>query len=243
MVGDMYHEKCWVDFFKNHEECYSVYVHSKEGLSDDSPFKKSEISTVPTRWGYLMEAEITLLQAALEDSSNTKFVFVSDSTIPIQSFDFSYRHLLSHPYSEFVIRPNVHKRRTFSPLDGAQVFKNSQWIILNRKHAELMVKDTKIIEIMKKYPFQDEHYPSTILSLYNLQHEIVNHDCTFVLWPRGRKDKAHPHTFSDLMDDEYTPFLLDEVLTQNTLFARKFSKDCDIEPLLKYRASQHEVGQ
>ncbi len=243
LVGDIYHENCWIDFFKGHEGCYSVYVHSKNGLPEDSPFKKNEIPTVPTRWGYLMKAEIELLRAALQDPSNTKFVFISDSTIPIQSFEFCYNHLLSHPYSEFTVEPNRHKSKTFYPLENAQIYKNSQWIVLNRKHAELMVNDTEIIEIMARYSCHDEHYPATILSLCNLQHEVVQHDCTFVLWPKDRKNKAHPHTFSDLMEDEYTPLLLDEVLTQNTLFARKLSKDCDIQALCNYIASQNKVEQ
>lgn len=236
-VGNIFHETCWTDFFKGHEQSYSLYVHAKHGLSKTSPFKCYEIPTVPTKWGYLMKAQVELLRAALRDPSNKKFIFVSDSAIPIQPFTFCYEHLFSHPYSEFVIRPNFHTSRKFPPLKDEQIYQNSQWIVLNRKHAELMVNDTELLDSMANHCFHDEHYPATFLTLLGLQGEIVQHDCTFVLWPKDRPNKAHPHTFCDLQEDEFTPLLLDEILTQNTLFARKFCEDCDVTLLTDYIAS------
>ena len=96
IISDIYHEPTWIDFLKGHEDKYSVYIHSKDKMPKDSYFKRCEIpAKIPTSWSKIMKAFIELLREALKDPSNEKFVFLSESSIPLKTFDQAYNHLLS----------------------------------------------------------------------------------------------------------------------------------------------------
>ncbi len=206
-VGNIYHETAWVKFFKGREEQYSLYVHAKQGITSDSFFASSVIPHwVPTSWENSMKAEIALLKEALKDQANTKFVFLSESTIPIMAFNEVYRHLLAHPHSEFSYYKNMDKTRSFGKIK--QVYKNPQWIVLNRKHAQLMVEDTELINYLAQIPYDNEHYPATFLAQKNVLHEVVNRPTTHVTWSEGG---LHPHLFKDLKDDRFTKNLLNSI--------------------------------
>ena len=235
VVNGIFHEPCWVEYFKNHHDRCTIYVHSKKGVPTTSFFKQFELDKrIATTWHNTMKAQIELLRVALQDPANEKFIFLSESTIPLQSFESGYSYLLSHPFSEFRVFPNRHTERHYHSIKKENVYKNSQWIILNRKHAEMMVADSTMINMITSYPFDNEHYPSTFLASHHVLEEIVQHDCTFVLWPEDSADSAHPHMFNDLSSDPYTDFLVQEILTRNSLFARKFSNTCDVTSLIEY---------
>lgn len=234
VISEINHENLWLKFFDKHESQYSVYIHSKLEFTQTSAFKKYEIAEKqPTTWANLMRAEKALLKEALKNPENEKFVFASESTIPIQSFDFVYETLMKHPHSQFDFWPNPHKGRKFPPLDPRKIYKNSQWVVLNRKHAQLIVNDTKIFEAMTSVPFDNEHYPSTFLLLNSLYDEIIKQNTTLDFWPKKGK-KSHPHTFEQLTSDAHLNELIASITRKERLFARKFAKRCDLSPLKPY---------
>jgi hypothetical protein len=231
-VSNIYHEHCWLTFFKGHENEYSLYIHSKEPLKS-SAFKHHELlRKIPTTWENTMRAQIELLRVALQDPYNYKFIFASDTTIPLQTFSYVYNTLMQHPYSQFdfYFYPNQHKNLQVIPERKRR--RGTQWIVLNRKHAELMVKDTTYITIFDTVPCDNEQYPATLLALQELEHEIIKYDTLFVLWPGNR---VHPHTFTDLKNDKYFHWLVDAITHKKYLFARKFASTCDLSPLASYR--------
>ncbi len=227
--NDVYHETAWTNFFKNHEHQYSLYVHPKESVSKDSFFAHAVIDQREvTTWENTMRAEIALLREALKDQANTKFVFISESTIPLVSFDEVYDHMLAHPHSEFKYEKNPHPWRVFGNLSNT--YKNPQWIVLNRKHAQLMVDDSYFINIFAQASFDNEHYPSTFLAHQNLLDEVVNKPTTLAIW---KEHLANPHLFKDLKNDPYTKYLR-RGIKKKYLFARKFAPTCDLSFFHKY---------
>ena len=232
VVSGINHEATWQEFLMSHEKKYSLYVHSKKPLASDSPFKKNELETrIPTTWHNTMKAQVELLKRALVDKQNQKFIFLSESTIPLKPFEYVYQILNTHSLSEFSFEPSPYRRRTFEPLKKETVYTNSQWVILNRKHAELMVADQELIEIFNKNPFDNEHYPSTFLYHHGLLQEVKPTDRTFVFWPDHTK--KHPHTFESLDTDIYLKNIIDALKDPELLFGRKFSKECDLSILKK----------
>jgi hypothetical protein len=231
------HESVWQDFFKGHDERCSIYVHSKESLDATSAFKLNELAVkVETTWERTMRAQIALLKEALRDPLNEKFVFVSGDSVPIQTFNFVYQQLMQHPLSIFNYHWNHHQDRDSSfyhpmrILEGIpddKQFKNSQWVVLNRKHAEMMVKDQEILPLVAQSVCDNEHYPSTFLAMHTLLSEVVNQPTMLTLWHRGY---SHPFTFTD-MDDRYQTEQLTEAMNQGILFARKIDEKCDIAKL------------
>ncbi|GAQ89945.1 hypothetical protein KFL_005800040 [Klebsormidium nitens] len=100
--GPLFHERLWQRYFEGNENRYSIYVHaSKDGFvynettSQAQVFHDRQIKSIKVTWGGLnmVRAERRLLAQALIDRNNERFVLVSESCIPIRSFDYTYKYL------------------------------------------------------------------------------------------------------------------------------------------------------
>ena len=232
-IADIYHEPIWLSFLQGHENEYTLYVHSKKPLPEHSFFKSFELeSKIPTTWANTMEAQVELLRIALENEKNEKFVFVSESTIPLQSFSEVYNALMSDPNSLFHFSHMSHGR-TFRSVKEWDIYKNAQWVVLNRKHAQLMVEDTTLIHSMAKSPHDQEHYPATFLAKKKLLSEVTKKDMTLVIWSKEHAN-THPHSFRKLENDSQLSRLIGAITDKKFLFARKFEKKCDLSLLKPY---------
>ncbi len=241
-IGNLNHEEHWKDFLNGYEHQYSLYVHAKNKKNVTSPFLKPYVipETVQTSWSHTMKAQIALLKEALKDPQNGKFVFLSESTIPLQNFAKVYRVLFSTPKSIFKTQPNPHLN-IYTPKDaphsrmvpGIQLKyqqKHSQWIVLNRKHAALLVASAKYL---KKRPVycDNEHYPGTVIAFKRaLRDEVSPYDTTYVNWDRKGPNGRAPFTFSNLKLANEKELVL-KVIKHGYLFARKFSPRCFIKEL------------
>ena len=245
-IGPIHHESHWQDFFIGNQERYSVYVHAKNPLPSSSPFKPYELTTTePTSWANTMKAQIALLKQALMDPLNATFIFVSETTLPLQTFDTTYSTLMQHPESMFYYTPNPHTNRNISsyvplarnlqPIPVKRQYKNSQWIILNRKHAQLMVDDNEYIDIITRYSGDQEHYPSTFLINQGLIDEILPQDFTYVEWHVG--SPHFPYEFTDFTKAQELSMMA-HAINSGYLFARKIMPHAQLaplDPLLAYR--------
>lgn len=238
IVDHVFHEDYWKKFFVGHEDKYSLYVHAKHGIMKSGFFKPHLLPLfVPTRWEHTMNAQIELLRAALKDPLNRKFVFVSESTLPLQDFDDVYASFMSHPYSQFLTMKNPHLkpgvalfnvRRGIRGIPRKIQQKHTQWIMLNRKHARLLLENAQFLK--ESVYCDNEHYPGTILALHGCLKEIVQHDFTYVNWAKPGANGKVPFTFTNLFDDSQS-ILLKQAIGSGFLFARKFDENCNLIPL------------
>lgn len=237
-ISEINHEALWQHFFEGHEQECTIYVQSKEPFSPTSYFKQYEIAEkTHSTWSSTIYTQMALLKEALKNPENQKFVYLSESTIPLHPFDVVYKKVFRHPFSEFECTPYKPKGsniRTFPPITLDKVYKNSQWVVLNRSHAELMVQDTAYLPCMADQPHDQEHYPSTFLIGIGLKDEIVQSNLTYVKWPWDGKARSHPHLFCDLQSDPYLDELKEAIEQETYLFARKFSKESDLSPLANF---------
>jgi len=111
---------------------------------DSSVFKR--IPTVKTEYcSDLVTGMNALLVAGLKvrgEHPNDKFVFVSDTTIPVKPFSLIFGRLASTQTSDVCIPPR-HTWNSYQPPMKREVFlnvKHHQWIVLSRRHAELAVR-------------------------------------------------------------------------------------------------------
>jgi hypothetical protein len=251
---DLHHQEYWHDFFEGNKDQYSIYVYSKNGTSDNSIFNPYLVDIQSeTSWANTMRMQIELLKEALKDSDNQKFVFVSDTTIPFCSFNKLYHDFMCTSQSIFPFCVNPHQdpthsgtfwgyhnfqpKKIFAPIPAEYQYKNPQWIVLNRKHAQLMTEDEAIISIFDNYIGDQEHYPSTFLALKGLlKSEVLNRQTTYDDWI-ATSDPARPFTFTNL-SDAYQLGLAIKAIEGRLYsqiypyyFGRKFAKDCDLSPL------------
>ncbi|KAF5194789.1 Glycosyltransferase bc10 [Thalictrum thalictroides] len=200
-----------------------------------------------------------LATALLDDPQNSYFALVSQHCIPLHSFHFFYRSVFSTPFTSSLFnRFGEKKYRSFIEiLDKESTLKDrysargenvmmpevsfdqfrvgSQFFILTRKHALLVIKDRKLwrkfrlpcLNTESCYP--EEHYFPTLLSMEDPK-GCTHFTLTRVNWTDSVD--GHPHTYRPA---EVSPELIYRLRVSNStysyLFARKFSPDC-LTPLM-----------
>ncbi|PSS04688.1 DNA polymerase epsilon subunit B like [Actinidia chinensis var. chinensis] len=209
----------WGSFFENADVAnFSVYVHSEPGFVFDESTTRSAFfynrelpNSIQVGWGEasMIQAERLLLEAALEDPANQRFVLLSDSCVPLYNFSYIYSYLMASPRS-FVDSFLDKKEGRYNPKMSPVIPKNkwrkgSQWISLVRSHAEVVVDDEVIFPMFKKLckrrPLMDaskgkqniklqkqhncipdEHYVQTLIAMSDLEGELERRTVTYTLW-------------------------------------------------------------
>jgi len=111
-----------------------------------------QIGHVLVDWGGfgMVHAEKKLFHAALQDPANQRFVLVSDSCIPIRSFDFVYSYLNAANKSFITSHDSSWRlggKKLEAHIPKHLTRKGSQWVALTRPDAELVVKESHYIKI------------------------------------------------------------------------------------------------
>ncbi|XP_010667217.1 glycosyltransferase BC10 isoform X6 [Beta vulgaris subsp. vulgaris] len=215
----------WDVFFQaDNNNRFTVFVHSRPGFlfskaTTKSPYflNRQVNGSVQIDWGEasMIQAERILLQKALVDHTNERFVFLSDSCIPLYNFSYTYDYIMSTPTS-FVDSFADTKEGRYNPKMHPVVpvnnwRKGSQWVVLNRKHAETVVKDETVFPVFQQHCkpvdtskehncIPDEHYIQTLLAQEGLEKEITRRSLTHTAWDLSvSKDNErrgwHPVTY------------------------------------------------
>ncbi|GAB4830821.1 hypothetical protein Ancab_004849 [Ancistrocladus abbreviatus] len=209
----------WGSFFEGAEAAnYSIYIHSQPGFVFDESTTRSAFfygrqlsNSIQVGWGEasMIEAERLLLEAALEDPANQRFVLLSDSCVPLYNFSYIYNYLMLSPRS-FVDSFLDKKEGRYNPKMSPNIprdkwRKGSQWITLIRSHAEVVVDDEDVFPIFgrfcKRRPpvddekgqkntklqkqhncIPDEHYVQTLLAMRGLEKDLERRTLTYTLW-------------------------------------------------------------
>ncbi|OVA20768.1 Glycosyl transferase [Macleaya cordata] len=228
----------WDAFFqgdKGHR--FSIFIHSRpgflfnKGTTRSAYFYGRQLSdSIQVDWGEatMIQAERILLKNALMDSYNERFVFLSDSCIPLYNFSYTYEYIMSTSNS-FVDSFADTKEGRYNPKMDPVIpvhnwRKGSQWAVLTRKHAEVVVKDDTVFpafqqhckrkslpEFWRDHPLPaegwkehncipDEHYVQTLLAQEGLEGEITRRTLTHTSWDlSASKDRErrgwHPASY------------------------------------------------
>jgi hypothetical protein len=234
---DIYHEELWNIFFKGvSKDKYSIYIHYKT----NKPLKYFEEHKlehcIETEYANisLVKAQNLLLEEALKDKCNQSFIFLSDSCIPLKTLNYIYEHI-DQQFSYFNIAshsacfPRCNGVLKYIHKDHIQ--KASQWCILKRAHAELMVASCEFVEWFQECSYApDEHVYISNIYHNNLQNEIITtpdiaEDAT-TFTNGGGTDYKYA---SQCGLKNYTYITKEELLyllESKSLFGRKFHKSC-----------------
>ncbi|KAK2984921.1 hypothetical protein RJ640_005662, partial [Escallonia rubra] len=155
----------WQAFFENADVAnFSIYIHSEPGFVFDESTTRSAFfynrqlrNSIKVGWGEssMIGAERLLLDAALDDPANRRFVLLSDSCVPLYNFSYIYNYLMASPRS-FVDSFLDKKEGRYNPKMSYAIRKKkwrkgSQWITLIRRHAEVVADDDVIFPAFKKF--------------------------------------------------------------------------------------------
>ncbi|XP_057983863.1 glycosyltransferase BC10 [Malania oleifera] len=231
-------EMVWDAFLQGEKENrFSIFVHSRPGFVLSKATTRSVYflnrqvnDSIQVDWGEssMIQAERVLLKNALVDPFNERFVFLSDSCVPLYNFSYTYDYIMSTSTS-FVDSFADTKEGRYNPKMNPiiPVFnwrKGSQWAVLTRKHAKVVVKDDMVFPMFKRHCkrrslpefwrdhplpadaskehncIPDEHYVQTLLAQEGLEGEITRRSLTYTSWdPSSSKNPErrgwHPLTY------------------------------------------------
>lgn len=175
-----------------------------------------------------MEAARNLLWEAYKEPTNQRFMLVSESDIPLYDPMTMYQQLVSEEGSRVngCAHSRTDRRRWTWRMRSANLKayhwrKSTQWFMLTRPHAELVLGDTEVYRRFEEHCwygwdndyrrwrdcFSDEHYMPTLFAVHKIQ---TDSNCGAVgvaatNWSGG----AHPRSYSQ---EDVTPALLTEAL-------------------------------
>ncbi|CAG7902178.1 unnamed protein product [Brassica rapa] len=210
--GTLPFEKLWDLFFQGQEGKFSVYIHA----SKDTPvhtsryFLNREIRSDEVVWGRIsmIDAERRLLTSALRDPENQQFVLLSDSCVPLRSFDYMYNYMMYSNVSNVDCFDDPgphgigrHMDHMLPEIPKEDFRKGSQWFSMTRQHAVMTMADSLYYSKFRDYCgpgvesnkncIADEHYLPTFFYMLD-PGGIANWTLTYVDWSEG---KWHPRTF------------------------------------------------
>jgi len=155
MVNDkIEHEDIWKRFFRSAPHgSWKVLVHCKDsaGCARNGVFTNNagyvQVPTTPTWYCHdLVTAMAQLLIGALSmhaapPGSHEKFVFLSESTLPIKPFSHIHSALLLDDNSDICLFPSDQWGSARADGTLVKLIKHHQWVVLSRVHAEMFVRD------------------------------------------------------------------------------------------------------
>jgi hypothetical protein len=230
----------WEDFFRGHEDKYSLYIHPKNPEKVDKKYKSNIIGNlIETKWGEisLVRATMNLFKAAFADPDNKLCVLVSDSCIPLNNFDYIYNELMINNDGDniislrndtpqgYKIRHNSLKMKNPNFIKFINFKKSSQWCAINRKSIDfLLTYDyTDLFSLMFA---PDEHYFINIFDKFNIPYKIMN--ITYDNWKEPSDDKekykAFPKIYTNINDTDII-----KARQTGALFFRKVVKESKLD--------------
>ncbi|XP_043707125.1 glycosyltransferase BC10-like isoform X2 [Telopea speciosissima] len=246
----------WDSFFQgDRENRFSIFVHARPGFTFNNATTKSAYfygrqinESIQVDWGEasMIQAERLLLKNALMDPFNDRFVFLSDSCLPLYNYNHTYDYIMSTPNSfvdSFVDTKGSRYNPKMHPVIPVHNWrKGSQWVVLTRKHAKIVMKDNTVYSMFQQHCrtrslpefwrnrplpadvskehncIPDEHYVQTLLA--GLEGEITRRSLTHASWDlsssKDRKRRGwHPVTYK--MSDA-TPALIKSIKNINSIY-------------------------
>lgn len=237
------HEDLWHKWLKNVDKNkYTIYIHYKENkpLKHFEKYKLKD--TIETCWGCLsiVQAQNLILKEALNDHKNEHIIWLSQSCIPIKTFDYVYDFLINDK-SYFNVSPDkqVFPRgnNLLKYIKKDKIKKSAMPSIICKKHATIFINnEDKINNWFKNIPIPDELCYITLLHHFNEENNLIltpNLSADAIIytgWPDmknyrkfdlSKLSNNQPNNYDEICPDE-----LDYLIKSKSLFARKFNKNC-----------------
>lgn len=235
-IDGINHETLWKNFVDGKRS--SNYMHSKNNIKHD--WIRS-IPIVDTGWGYIVDAYISLLSYAVRDPNNEYFVTISETCIPICSFNHFYSEVNKLKDKSMVKLMDIWKydqqlriesEPNFDNL-GINFIKHYARFCLSRKHViKLLHTNFNILNHFCNMQVGDEFFLSSISKHKN---DFVDKAITFDNWDAIKKEveklkqgnnkelieklNRNPKTYTNITEEDIV-----EATNTDCFFWRKFPK-------------------
>ena len=234
----------WSDFFEAVDpQRYSVFVHRADGKRSTWCTTAVVIPYQETKWGTfsLVKVQQALLDAAYEDESITKFIFLSGDSIPLFSFNRIYEQItvdangwlsvsVPPPNSVWARRElTVHSEKWPRELHWRWAVA-SQWCVFNRAHVQMLHENWGMLSsVFGKSTIPDEHLYGVFFFGVGVMDTFHPKSCMYVDFQKattGCKLSHHtyPTTFHSIKESE-----VKLMYESGSLFARKICRSVIVQ--------------
>lgn len=250
------HEDLWYDYLRGHEDAFSLYVFSirgrvefarADGVNSLSHFSNYVLPTSLFSDSYnQVGLQRYLLEAAMLNRENFKFVLLSSMMLPMMPFDEMYRTLTEDTRSCF---PYGESKELPEWIDKVEGVPNSHFVwspidcVLNRAHAQMVLDDRQLYPAVLHYNAPAVGYYATLLNQRGCLDEVSSE------LRMQHKLSSIPHRSEKIrsISDSHLEYLR-SVRGKNLFFAGEFVRACDISPLREHlglltpETSSEQVG-
>ena len=180
--------KLWDKYFKGHEDKYNIYIHPK--YPEKVTWRKKNIikNLKETGWGFITQAYIELMKEAINhDLDNYKFITISESCVPIKTFEQFYEAVISDPRS-WVKKMHIQRYDQEARINKTKLeIKNNNIIpkfFLKHYARFCLNKDDVILLLLKSIELKffhnmhvgDEFFLTVLYPLNNIKDYLVTYD-------------------------------------------------------------------
>ena len=225
--GNVSQPKLWERYFQGHEDTTLVCCHATNRAEVTVPFLKNNLIPywVSTQWGGLglVIAQIELIRYALRDPDVQRLVLCSDTCCPIKTYAATYNALFETDKTWLPTSTKIIERMSkVTHIDVKSHRKNDQWVMLNRRHAMMLVRFNYTADFTRCV-VPDEHYVSTVLTHLGEEESLLQRCQTSISWHRISQVQFTPNEYVELPED-----FVDKWRGCDSILARKFTKNSNI---------------
>ena len=230
----------WNIYFENiPKDKYRIYCNPKSiNLIKNQPLFEDKIIpdriTVTNHGKFsLLTAQNALYKEALKEPGVRFVILIAQNTIPVQSFYslYSYLHIENKSIiGKYIVHCHQPRYRTMNKpkFNISGFYSMSQWHVLNRHDAEIIVNDYEIL----KYHFEHMLIPDEHAYVNYLTHckttDFINNNICAVYW-KSITNKKSNNTYTYDKGVQVFNYISDEhfndMKTHNHFFIRKITKD------------------
>jgi len=182
-IRDVNFPKIWDKYLANNEDKYSIYIHPK--FPNEAKWRTDRIisNLKETAWGFITRAYLELFKEAIKDPDNFKFITISESCVPIQSFDNLYKALLADDRSWIkLMKITKYKYEVILKRTNGHFIHHYARMCLNRHHVKKLLINRDKLEFFHQMQIGDEYFLSVLYPLSNYKDiEITYDDWEYVI--------------------------------------------------------------
>jgi hypothetical protein len=246
----------WNYYLRGYENYYNIYIHPKYPAKVTWHPENIIKDLKNTEWGLIVEAYLSLFKEAYNDKSNIKFIIISESCIPIKSFDIMYDIVMENVDESFIKLSNISKYDYEVRLSNKikhkynnKLIKHYSRMCLSRYHVKKLLTTYNVNDFMDM-KVGDEFFLSSIMPIKNNINYAITFDdwdyvikITNVIKNNIKKLKINGDNESEILNlqNEYNElrkhpkkinivdkYDLYNMTNTNSLFYRKFDKNSNI---------------
>ena len=176
-IRDVNFPKIWDKYLSGNEDKYSIYIHPK--YPDEAKWRTDRIisNLKETAWGFITSAYLELFKEAIKDKDNFKFITISESCVPIQSFDNLYRELTADDYSWIkIMKITKYKYEVVLKKTPGNFIHHYARMCLNRHHVKKLLINKKKLKFFHNIQIGDEYFLSVLFPLSNYRNKEITYD-------------------------------------------------------------------